>query len=153
MFQTLKKKLKDQRGLTLIELLAVIVILAIIAAIAIPSILGLLENSKKDAHVANAEQMVSAARNAVASNDITWPAATPNTTTLTLGDLISKGYIERFKDPTDSAGYEETGTNASKVTITKSGKDLTYQVYLRGKGGTVHINVDSQSLERGIVTP
>ena len=36
----LVKRLKDQKGMTLVELLAVIVILGIIAAIAIPSIGG-----------------------------------------------------------------------------------------------------------------
>ncbi|TMV52641.1 prepilin-type N-terminal cleavage/methylation domain-containing protein [Paenibacillus mesophilus] len=43
------KLLKNQKGLTLVELLAVIVILGIIAAIAIPSIGGIVENSKRNA--------------------------------------------------------------------------------------------------------
>jgi type IV pilus assembly protein PilA len=42
----IQNKLKDQKGLTLIELLAVIVILAIIAAIAIPAIGNIISNSK-----------------------------------------------------------------------------------------------------------
>ena len=58
----IKNILRNERGLTLIELLAVVVILAIIAAIAIPAIGGLMDNTKKDAHVANAQQMVSSAR-------------------------------------------------------------------------------------------
>lgn len=58
----LKRFIRNEKGLTLIELLAVIVILGIIAAIAIPSIGGLIENSRKDAHIANAQQMVNAAR-------------------------------------------------------------------------------------------
>lgn len=41
-----QNKLKEQKGLTLIELLAVIVILAIIAAIAIPAIGNIIENSR-----------------------------------------------------------------------------------------------------------
>src|SRR5690606_26565086 len=41
-----QKKLKDQKGMTLIELLAVIVIIAIIAAIAIPAIGNIIENSR-----------------------------------------------------------------------------------------------------------
>ena len=42
----IQNKLKEQKGLTLIELLAVIVILAIIAAIAIPAIGNIIENSR-----------------------------------------------------------------------------------------------------------
>ena len=38
MFKNMKKQLNNEKGLTLIELLAVIVILAIIAAIAVPAI-------------------------------------------------------------------------------------------------------------------
>jgi type IV pilus assembly protein PilA len=61
MFKMLKKKLKDQRGLTLIELLAVIVILGIIAAIAIPSIGNIITNSKKDAIRADAKLILNSA--------------------------------------------------------------------------------------------
>ena len=64
-----KTNFKNQKGLTLVELLAVVVILGIIAAIAVPSIGNIIDNSKKDAHISNAEMMVSAARMAVASND------------------------------------------------------------------------------------
>src|SRR5690606_26521015 len=42
----IQNKLKEQKGLTLIELLAVIVIIAIIAAIAIPAIGNIIENSR-----------------------------------------------------------------------------------------------------------
>ncbi len=65
----IKRLFKNQKGFTLVELLAVIVILGIIAAIAIPSIGAIIDNSKKDAHIANAEMLVSAARLAIASND------------------------------------------------------------------------------------
>jgi len=56
-----KKLLKDQKGLTLIELLAVIVILAIIAVIAIPAIGNIIENSRVKAAKADAANIVSAA--------------------------------------------------------------------------------------------
>ena len=42
----LQKRLKNEKGLTLVELLAVIVILGIIAAIAIPSIGNIVENTR-----------------------------------------------------------------------------------------------------------
>ena len=59
---------KDEKGLTLIELLAVIVILGIIAAIAVPAITGITSNTKKEAHKANARQLVEAAKQVVAIN-------------------------------------------------------------------------------------
>jgi type IV pilus assembly protein PilA len=68
MLKTLKKRLNNQRGLTLVELLAVIVILGIITAIAVPSIGGLVENSKKDAAIADALQIISAAKLANAAD-------------------------------------------------------------------------------------
>lgn len=52
---------KDQRGLTLVELLAVIVILAIVGLIAFIAIGNVIDNSRQDAHVANAQQIISAA--------------------------------------------------------------------------------------------
>jgi len=57
----IQNKLKDQKGLTLIELLAVIVILAIIAAIAIPAIGNIIENSKVSAIKADAQNTLAAA--------------------------------------------------------------------------------------------
>jgi type IV pilus assembly protein PilA len=52
---------KDERGLTLVELLAVIVILAIVGAIAFVAIGNVIENSRQDAHISNAIQAISAA--------------------------------------------------------------------------------------------
>ncbi|KOY82813.1 prepilin-type N-terminal cleavage/methylation domain-containing protein [Lysinibacillus macroides] len=57
-----KKLLKNQKGLTLIELLAVIVILAIVAAIAVPAIGNIINKSKDRAILAEASNILSGAK-------------------------------------------------------------------------------------------
>ncbi|WP_301108361.1 type II secretion system protein [Sporosarcina sp.] len=57
----LQKKLKNEKGLTLVELLAVIVILGIIAAIAVPAIGNIIDNSRIKATHADALNIISAA--------------------------------------------------------------------------------------------
>lgn len=61
MFKEMKKRIKNEKGLTLIELLAVIVILAIVSAIAIPAIGNIIDNSKYNAVKADAINVINAA--------------------------------------------------------------------------------------------
>ena len=56
------KIFKNEKGLTLIELLAVIVILAIVAAIATPAIGNIIDNSRDKAILADASSVLSAAK-------------------------------------------------------------------------------------------
>lgn len=63
----IKHSIKNEKGLTLVELLAVVVILGIISAIAVPSVGKLIENTQRDAAVANAIQVINSAKLAVAA--------------------------------------------------------------------------------------
>ncbi|REJ21583.1 prepilin-type N-terminal cleavage/methylation domain-containing protein [Aeribacillus pallidus] len=56
------KLLKKEKGMTLIELLAVIIIIAIILAIAIPIIANVIGNSRERANVSEALNIISAAK-------------------------------------------------------------------------------------------
>ncbi|NKE06386.1 prepilin-type N-terminal cleavage/methylation domain-containing protein [Mesobacillus selenatarsenatis] len=150
MFKALKEKLKDQRGLTLIELLAVIVILGIIAAIAIPSIGAIINNSKADAHLANAQQIANAARLYVTTEKI---EVTTTAKSIEISTLVDKGLLENIKDPSGSGNYN----SASAVAVKKeTGGDISYKVTLKSSDATPVVYLtgskDTKSLVRDDVT-
>ncbi|WP_309479772.1 competence type IV pilus major pilin ComGC [Brevibacillus agri] len=105
----LKRMLKNERGFTLIELLAVIVILGIIAAIAVPSIGNIIDNSRKDSHIANARMIVDATRMYLVNNS---SATSP----VTLKTLVDNGYINNPTVPGFDENYDPDDT---KVTFDK----------------------------------
>ncbi|MEK4486613.1 type II secretion system protein [Psychrobacillus sp. FSL H8-0484] len=89
------KILKNQKGLTLIELLAVIVILAIVAAIAVPAIGNVIDNSRDKAILADASSVLSAAK--LAALDGACEETTNSTTkvkTITCEDTDLTKYVE-----------------------------------------------------------
>lgn len=46
----------NKKGFTLVEIIVVLVILAILAAIAVPSVLGYVEEAKKEKYIAEARE-------------------------------------------------------------------------------------------------
>lgn len=113
---SIKQYICNQKGLTLIELLAIIVILGIIAAIAVPAVGNIIDNSRKDAHIANALSLISAAKLYQASEQ---NPQNPMFYVATGGVL--NDYVESLTDPWKNEKY----TGQPKVEI---GVDGVYRV-------------------------
>lgn len=114
MITAIKKRINNEKGLTLVELLAVIVILAIVAAIAIPSIGNIIENSRYNAAKADAMNVLSAAN--------LYFVAEPNSTSITVSDLLTGGYLDTAgKVPTTATITKKPGGNTISTTLTYSG--------------------------------
>ncbi|KAB7667337.1 prepilin-type N-terminal cleavage/methylation domain-containing protein [Bacillus sp. B1-b2] len=107
----LKTRLNN-RGLTLMELLAVIVILGIIAAIAIPSVLKVINDMRDRAFVANAWNMKEATDFYIKEATTSGNGAKERITYL---ELVESGYLGTFSDP--DTDEELTPSENSYVTI------------------------------------
>lgn len=118
MLGKLKQKLKDQRGLTLVELLAVVVILGIIAAIAVPSIGNIIAKSKFDASKADAIMVLNGAE--------LYMTETGETNATDLNEEKLKTYVKDVKALTTWSVAIDDGV--PKITATSTGKT---------KGGSV----------------
>ncbi|MBA4537207.1 type II secretion system protein [Bacillus aquiflavi] len=137
MLKFVKKHLKKQHGLTLFELLAIVMILGIIAAIAVPSVGEMIDNKKKDVHVRNAQQMINSAKKAVEKDKRFTPKDVP--TYVSLKYLEDERYVEKILDPDGgdtklNRGYKigsyTKDRNESYVKITRIGPNLEYSVKL-----------------------
>ncbi|MGM0835949.1 MAG: type II secretion system protein [Bacillota bacterium] len=144
MLQKCRNILRNEKGLTLIELLAVVVILGIIAAIAVPSIGGLIDNSKKDAHVANAQQMVSSAKLAVAGDA---NLQKDGTFFLTL-DYLEKGkFLDIVKDPDGSDTSYKRGSSELVEKTELADNNVSYVKVVNGEVTEVKLVNNSRGVQ------
>ncbi|WP_313234969.1 prepilin-type N-terminal cleavage/methylation domain-containing protein [Sporosarcina ureae] len=104
----LQKKL-NQKGLTLVELLAVIVILGIIAAIAVPAIGNIINNSKVNA-------MFSDGQNAISAGQIYFAESTEDSVTLKV--LKDEGFLEDIGKLGETGTIDKASGEVNEVSIT-----------------------------------
>ena len=133
MFQTMKKRIKNEKGLTLIELLAVIVILAVIAAIAIPAIGNIIANSKYNAVKSDALNIINAAQLHKMDNG--------GEKAVKIKDLVGGGYLET--PGTFSATEENNTLNTEEAQVQLNASATVDGAVIKFEGATVEeINKD-----------
>jgi prepilin-type N-terminal cleavage/methylation domain-containing protein len=124
--------LRCNRGMTLVELLAVIVIFAIVSSIAVVAVLQLIEKSKERAFVSDAYALYEAARMYVGAEKVEF-LPTRSSAALTYRQLVEEGMLHPLQDPF-TGNVLPAETNPSYVLITK-GEDgsLHYSICLKGE--------------------
>ena len=113
----------NNKGFSLIELLAVIIIIGIVALIAVPSVSQYINKASDTSYSSYERSMEDAAKNMImdCETDLTLncnlklPYTTTTTTTIKLKILVNEGYIDKMKDPQSNA---ECNTETSYVEIT-----------------------------------
>ena len=137
-FQKLKK---DQKGLTLVELLAVVVILAIVAAIAFVVIGNVIDNTRKDAHVSNALQIIASAK-------VYESTGGKIGTGIKVSDLQDDKLLGKLQDPwkANSSSYAETPP--STLTVSKTNGEFQINNFI-GEGCTLTTATETQLNKQG----
>lgn len=124
----MSKILKNRKGFTLVELLAVIVVLAIIILIAMPAVLNSMEKARKNSFAIEANEVVKSAQTAYSIAVLNGQGGSIDSTSgakycIKYSDLKTNGYIEK----TDKATPEYKGSVL--ITISKDTGVASYTIF------------------------
>ncbi|MTD42405.1 prepilin-type N-terminal cleavage/methylation domain-containing protein [Erwinia sp. CPCC 100877] len=114
-----KKIMKDERGLSLVELLAVVVIMAIIAGIGAVAISNVIQKNREDAGISNIQALMSSA-NLYQMSETGDDAIGKKSPAVTAADLESKNYITQI-------GFLKAGTDVTFHTTSKGNILITVE--------------------------
>ncbi|WP_188207301.1 type IV pilin protein [Alkalibacillus aidingensis] len=127
-----KRLLKNEKGITLVELLAVVVILGIIALIAVPAIANVIEDSRYDSVKATGINIIEAADLYAITNNI-------SDDDVDLEDLVDGNYLDG-----DLSDWEEL--EADQGVFVKINSDDENELTGKGTDGNVYVEFDGASI-------
>lgn len=134
MFEKIRK-MKNQKGFTLVELIVVLVILAILAAMLVPALTGYIDRAKNQAIIAETRQVVMATQTLVdeayakknVGGDVTVGAAPAAGSAATAPDVTYTAIAELAEVPVANiTDVTMDGHKIKTIKYTKSGKVCTY---------------------------
>ncbi|AEH47017.1 MULTISPECIES: type II secretion system protein [Parageobacillus] len=124
--------LRTNRGMTLVELLAVLVILGIVASIAVIAVLHIIEKAKERTFVSNAYALYEAARLYVGAENVEF-LPSRSSEKLTYKQLVEEGMLHPIKDPF-TGNVLPLETNPSYVLVKKDENgSFHYSICLKGE--------------------
>lgn len=119
----IKKMIKNEKGMTLIELLAVIVIIAIIALIAIPAIGNIINNSHDKAIISSAANIMEGAKLARTDGACTDSCTKENLTDYVEGE--DGEYSVAYSEGVYTVTYDKLATIKGKKLADYKGSSIT----------------------------
>ena len=140
---------KNNKGFTLVELLAVIVVLAIVMGLAAVAITGVLENTRKAAMVSDAKSFLNGAHSLLNSSDLSTMVGGTGSNYAPSCNATETKYIPLAALELEKGGkspYNNTylkGTDAAPVTENTTTTDPEYMTIKEGDKQASYIKVTS----------
>jgi len=137
--------MKNKRGFTLVELLAVIIVIGILTMVAIPTIERIAKENREKVYQQQLDNIVLSLKSWASDNRIHLPEEENENLTMTLGNLKSEGYIEHeVKNPLTGKCFD----NRMTLVITKEQNNYDYSINLDTieESNECEVDIDSPTI-------
>ncbi len=131
-----KSNLKNKKGFTLVELLAVIVVLAIIILIAMPAVLSSMEKARKNSFAVEANEVIRAAQTAYADAVMNGKASGNNV--CIPYNYLKNGFLEK---------HDDNYNGSVLITINPTSGQASYKIYLSNSNYTVDSSKNTPDID------